>query len=145
MGRISDMTSHFQAGSHNVISLRKVLTSGECTRRVRRGVRYWDMVMVSVPDPKYPKTQTGGATVTLPLYITALKRILWQGNVQRRMGLNARSVNLLGAISHQGVLCNYVNFSGLPVSQRHLIRSRRRNFVRCGEGIIPIMHVTRSR
>jgi len=31
-GRIFDMTSYFQDGSHGVISCRKALPSGECTR-----------------------------------------------------------------------------------------------------------------
>jgi len=31
-----DLTSHFQGGDHDVISRRKVLLSGECTRSVCR-------------------------------------------------------------------------------------------------------------
>ena len=36
--RIFDLTSHFQDGGHDVISRRKVLSSGECIRSVRLAV-----------------------------------------------------------------------------------------------------------
>jgi len=34
MSRIFDLSSHFHNGGHDVISRRKVLPSGECTRSV---------------------------------------------------------------------------------------------------------------